>query len=72
MALQQFQRIGNGDITSMTEDFCTYVVDDVPITARELQVFLEEGWEQMGSPVTIKVTRGIQQIHYNFRNVSNV
>jgi hypothetical protein len=71
MALEKFDKVGSGSITDMTEDFCTYEIEFMPIAASGLQTFLEEGWEQTGNVVEVAINEGTLYI-YNFRNVSNV
>lgn len=73
MVLNALDRVGEGYISQMTEDFCTYVIDREPITASVLQVLLDDGWEQMGSPMVTKYPIGGHDVYnYNFRNILNV
>lgn len=73
MALSALDPVGNGYISEMTDDFCTYVIEREPITALVLQVLLDDGWEQMGNPVVTKWSTSDRNVYnYNFRNILNV
>jgi hypothetical protein len=72
MALSALDTVGNGYISEMTDDFCTYEIVQFPISASGLQKFLDDGWEQMGSHVVTRdPSSGHAVYNYNFRNILN-
>lgn len=67
MVLRRFDKIGSGYISDMTENFCTYEIKLVPISASGLQTFLDDGWVQQGEGIRLK--HGSEELIYNFRKI---
>lgn len=67
MTLRKFDKIGSGYISDITENFCTYVIQSVPISASGLQTFLDDGWVQQGECIRLK--HGSEELVYNFRKI---